>query len=174
MLDERRDPLLSYTPIRTRTTEILLTLQFHYSEWTDDSQNSIVQNGGTCQGISSINLLPGMQYALFNTKLCMADPLYALFHIQVECATTVGSNGVWFASGNSYSAQVTVVQCMTHCLLILECFTVESSRIMTIISVLDSSVPTSHPSSLSRDSALHPHSSDLDISTVWMGMQCGK
>ena len=51
---------------------------------------------------------------------------------QVECATTVGSNGVWFASGNSYLAQVTVMQCMTHCPLILERFMVDSSRIMAI------------------------------------------
>ena len=98
----------------------------------------------------------------------------ASFPTQVECATTVGSNGAWFASGNSYSAQVTVVQCMTHCPLILECFTVDSSRIMAIISVPDSSAPMSCPSSLPRDSALDPHSSDLDISTVWMGTQCGK
>ena len=88
---------------------------------------------------------------------------------QVECATKVGLNGAWFASGNSSSAQVTVVQCMTHCPLILECFKVDSARIMAILCVPASPFSTS---SLSRQNTLGHYSSDM--MTVWMGTQCGK
>ena len=67
----------------------------------------------------------------------------ASFPTQVECATTVGQ----FASGNSYSAQVTVMQCRTHCPLTLERFMVDSSRIMAIMSLTPlPPPPVPHPS----------------------------
>ena len=95
--------------------------------------------------------------------------VFFLLPLKVECATKVGSNGAWFASGNSSSAQVTVVQCMTHCPLILECFMVNSARIMAILCVPASPFSTS---TLSQQNTLGHYSSDM--MTVWMGTQCGK
>ncbi len=78
----------------------------------------------------------------------------------------VGSNEAWFASGDSTCAQVTVVNCITPSPIILESFTVDSARVMTIIYVPPAAIFLSKPGSTPP---LPAH-----METVWMGTQCGK
>ena len=100
------------------------------------------------------------------------------------CAAKVGRNTAWLAGGDSQLAQVSIVECVTPKPLVLECFKVESSRIMDILYVPPAAITqndatlTATMKRVSMRSTLQgagtlttipPH-----MATVWMGAQCGR
>ncbi len=101
---------------------------------------------------------------------------------QINCATRVGSNSAWLASGSKTTAQITIVECVTPAPLVLESFDVESSRIMAILYVpptdmCEATLTATIKRVSMRDTLrnmgtltnLPPH-----LATVWMGGECGK
>ena len=96
------------------------------------------------------------------------------------CATRVGLNSAWLAGGNDESAIVMIVACVTPSPIILECFSVESNRIIDVLYV----PPCVHDSTLTstmRRASLRDtlQSGSLNfipshIATVWLGAQNGK
>ncbi|XP_011409669.1 PREDICTED: rho guanine nucleotide exchange factor 10-like protein [Amphimedon queenslandica] len=75
----------------------------------------------------------------------------------VECATSVGNNKVWFATGNNSGAFISVVRCFLPSPMLVETFPIQSRKILCM-----KSVPTT--SSADNRSSM----------TVWIGSQCGK
>lgn len=105
-------------------------------------------------------------------------------YFQVMCAVKVGQSTAWLAGGGSNFAQVTVVECVTPKPLVLECFKVDSSRIMDILYVPPAAATQSEATltatmkRISMRSTLEGAGSLTSIpphlATVWLGGQCGK
>ena len=104
--------------------------------------------------------------------------------LKVMCAAKVGENTAWMAGGGSKKAQVTIVECVTPKPIVLECFEVDSSRIMDILFVPPAAVTqnlatlTATMKRVSMRNTLQGAGSLTSIpphlATVWLGAQCGK
>ena len=105
-------------------------------------------------------------------------------YFQVMCAAKVGHSTAWLAGGGSDFAQVTIVECVTPKPLVLECFKVDSTRIMDILYVPPAAATQSEATltatmkRMSMRSTLEGAGSLTSIpphlATVWLGSQCGK
>lgn len=102
----------------------------------------------------------------------------------MTCAAKVGQNTAWLAGGNNQIAQVTIIECVTPKPLVLECFKVDSSRILDVLYVPPAAATqneatlTATVRRISLRSTLQDAGSLTSIpphmATVWLGAQCGK
>ena len=54
----------------------------------------------------------------------MYNIMWVMWVMQVQCAAKVRQTYAWLASGDSRTAQISIVECVTPTPLILECFKV--------------------------------------------------